>query len=172
MPAVRDLDGARQGMCSRLAAACATIAGHDRDPGMPTEPRGHGGDLTIRQQCDRTPTLEVDDNRSIAAVASERLVVDADDAKRQIRLHRPSPHDPQQRVVADRQHEASGKTGARPTAQRQAEMMDNGLQPLGPSSSMAPKAGDLFFRTQKASPALVDNSSALHRCTPPSLHTR
>lgn len=61
--------------------------------------------------------------------ALPRPVVDADHPRRRPRLRRPRPDGPQQRVLAHRHQQAPGQTLAGTAAERQAEMMHDGLQP-------------------------------------------
>ena len=66
-------------------------------------------------------------------VASPCPVVDADDIEWLSRYVGSSEHDPEQRVVAHREHQPSGKARCRTSARRETEMMDDAVQP--PSSS-------------------------------------
>lgn len=62
-------------------------------------------------------------------VAPPGEVVDANHPERVRPGCCPPPDDAQERVAADRQHEALSQARPRPAAERQAEMVDNPLQP-------------------------------------------
>jgi hypothetical protein len=52
-------------------------------------------------------------------------VVDADNAQRRLVLDGTSAHDPQQRVLADRQHEPPRQARSRAAAERNPEVVDD-----------------------------------------------
>lgn len=75
--------------------------------------------IAIRQQCHWPAALKIADNRPVSLAAPEREVVDADDGELIARLFGPPAHDTQQGIIAHRYHQAIGKGGCRPAAQRQ-----------------------------------------------------
>ena len=77
MPAIGDLDGARQSLRSRRPVTTATITRQDLDLGMIGELGGNGGDFPVGQQCHDPPPLKIADNRSIAMIAAKNPVIDA-----------------------------------------------------------------------------------------------
>jgi hypothetical protein len=87
----------------------------------------------VRQQLDDPPTFEVADNGAVATIAPEGPVVDADDRQRIRGQLRSTSDNTQQRVIANRQHQPSGKAGCRATAQSQAKMIDQTFQPCCPT---------------------------------------
>jgi hypothetical protein len=90
---------------------------------------GNGCCLAIGQEIDDTPSLQIADDRAIMMTALERPVIDADHAWDLHRQHRMTPDDAQQGVLADRQEQASREALPWPSAQGQAEVMHNTLQP-------------------------------------------
>ena len=75
--------------------------------------------------------LEIANDRPIALIAFPRPVVDADYGRRRLRRPIPAAHDPEQRVVADRHHEAPGETRSRSAAEREGQMMDDVFEASG-----------------------------------------
>src|SRR4051794_31053186 len=73
----------------------------------------------------------VADEGAVAMVAPPGKVVDADHVQRVCPGCRSAPDDPQERVAANGQLEALSQARPRPAAERQAEMVDNLLQPDG-----------------------------------------
>ncbi len=73
------------------------------------------GSLTP-EQCDRLATLEIADDRPVALVAPPCPVIDPDDEWRFEARTAASAHNAQQRVIADRHHQATSKTCRRSTA--------------------------------------------------------
>ena len=120
MPAVGDLKGVRQRLGGRLAIAAATIARHDRDLRMSAEPRFDGCPLAIGQERHDAPAFQIADDRPIAMITTEGPVVDADHAQGADAARPAAPHDSQQRVVADGQHQPLGEGRCRSAAERQA----------------------------------------------------
>ena len=87
---------------------------------------------TAHQRDDPAP-LQVADNRPVALIAPKSPVVDPDNLQSRGIWAGPPAHDPQKRVVADRQHQALREARPGSAAQRQTEMMDDALQPDSPS---------------------------------------
>lgn len=113
----------------RLAIAAAAVSRHDLDLGASRHPGLDGGGLAVGKHIDDLAPLQVADDAAVAMPALPRPVVDADHPRRRPRLRRPRPDGPQQRVLAHRQQQASGQPLAGTAAEREAEMMDDGLQP-------------------------------------------
>ena len=67
--------------------------------------------------------------RAVALVAPPSPVVDPDHGRRDEAWAAAPPHDPQQRVVAHRQHEPAREARRRPSAERQPEVMDDVVEP-------------------------------------------
>jgi len=92
-------------------------ASHRRPtPLIPAQPRTQ---QPARQECDRSASFQVTDDRAVSEIAAPSTVIDADHARRWWRWPAMPAHDPKQRIVADRDHEPSGKAGCRTIAQRQ-----------------------------------------------------
>ena len=93
-----------------------------------TCPRWVGG-IWSQNGINDPPSLQVTYDCSVTMVPPEGPVIDTHNDQRLGWHHRSSPHDPQQGVVTDGQHESVGKACCRPSAECQAQMMDNALQP-------------------------------------------
>ncbi len=133
VPAIGDLDGARQRLCSGLAIAPSAVTRDDPDLRTTAKPSLHRCDLAIGKQRHDPPPLQVTDNRSIAVVSSESPIVNAGDDDRISPWAASSAHDPQQGIVAHRQHQPLGEACRWPTAKCQAEMVDDIFQPCRPA---------------------------------------
>ena len=114
-----------------LAVTATPIARHDADPGMLAQPRFGGRLFAVGQQGHHAPTFQIADDGAVAVVAAIGPVIDADHGQRLGSRQGAPTHDAEQRVVADRQHEPLGEPGTRPAAHRQAEMVDDLLEPPG-----------------------------------------
>jgi hypothetical protein len=66
------------------------------------EPRSNCRNLAIWQQRHNPSSLEIADNRSVAAIASKSPIVNADNGQRISSKCRPPSYNPKQRIVADR----------------------------------------------------------------------
>ena len=77
--------------------------------------------------------LQVADNGPISLIAGKSPVIDPDNLQCLGVKARPPAHAPQKCIVADRKHQALRLTRPGPAAERQAEMMDDALQPSRPS---------------------------------------
>src|SRR5664280_356670 len=95
---------------------------------MVVEPRSNRGDFPIRQERHDAPTLKVADDRAIAMVPPPGPVIDADHLESLGWQRGAAPHHPQQRIVADRQHQPSGKACRWPAAKCKPEMVDDQLK--------------------------------------------
>ncbi|MCP1850212.1 hypothetical protein ACVI1K_007734 [Bradyrhizobium sp. USDA 4508] len=100
---------------------------------MFSEPSSNGRDLPIWQQRHNPSSLEIADNRSVAAIASKSPIINADNRQRIRSKRRPPSHNPKQRIVSDRQHQSFGKARCRSAAQYQPQMVDDAIQPCGPA---------------------------------------
>lgn len=129
VPAIGDLDHLRRRAGNRLAIAAAAVPRHNLDFGVVRHPGLDGGGLAVGKNVDDLAPLQVADDASVAMPALPRPVVDADHTRCQPRLRRPRADGPQQRVPAHQHQQAPGQPLARTTAERQAEMVDDGLQP-------------------------------------------
>jgi hypothetical protein len=78
MPSICDLRRVRQRPCSRLTVAPTTIARHNGDGRMSSQPGPYRGALAVRQQRYEAPSLQIAHNRAVAVVAPERPIVNAD----------------------------------------------------------------------------------------------
>jgi hypothetical protein len=96
---------------------------------MAGEPGLNGRGLTIRQQGYDTPTLKIADNRSVAVIAPECPVIDAHHFQWLRPRMRATPHDAQNSVIADGQHEAPSKAGGWSAAKRETQVMDYAIEP-------------------------------------------
>jgi hypothetical protein len=93
------------------------------------KPSPHRCNLAIGQQRYDPPALQIADYCSVAMVPPEGPVIDAGNGQRLGPRAASSPNDPQQGIIAHGQHQSLGEACCRPTAERQAEMMDNAFQP-------------------------------------------
>lgn len=83
----------------------------------------------IRQEGDGAPPLQVADQRAVALPTTEGPIVDADHGQGLGQPPGAAAHGPQHRVSAHRHNQPAGEALRRPATKREAEMMDNGLQP-------------------------------------------
>jgi hypothetical protein len=101
---------------------------------------------------DRLATAEVADDRPVALVAPPCPLADPDDQWRfETRTAAPS-HNAQERVIADRHHQATSKIRCRSTAKSKREMM---LDLVEPSGSLRPWQPLLPFRLQFDEPEMT-----------------
>jgi hypothetical protein len=98
---------------------------------MLAKPRFGGRLFAVGQQGHHAPTFQIADDGAVAVVAAEGPVINADHGQRPCSRQSSSTYDAEQGVVADRQHEPLGEPGTGPAAHRQAEMMDDLLEPPG-----------------------------------------
>jgi len=136
MPTVGDLDRVGRCPCCCFAIATTSLAGDHANAGMGSEPRGDGRDLAVGQQLHDPVPFQIADDRAVAMVAAERPVIDADHGQGIGPAARPAPHDTQQRVVADRQHQPFGEDGTRPAAENETEVMDDPLHASGAARAL------------------------------------
>ena len=129
VPAVGNLDRSGAPLSGSLYISCTTIPRDDSDRGPCGEPSGNRCCLTIGQQIDDAASLQIADDRSVLLTTLERPVIDTDYTRDLHRQRRMAPDNAQQGVLADRQEQASREALPWPSAQRQAEMMHDTLQP-------------------------------------------
>ncbi len=104
-------------------------------------------------------------------VAPISPVVDTDDGQWLCSPGRAPTHNPEQRVVAYRQHLSSGKSGSRPAAQGQAEVMNELVEPPGQASPLGQDLGAEAFSEHSAMTARhvtsepSDQQSQMHAAT-------
>lgn len=85
--------------------------------------------LAVGKHVDDLAPLQVANDAAVAMPALPRPVVNADHPRCWPRRRRPGPDGPQERVLAHRHQQAPGEPLAGTAAERQAEMMNDGLQP-------------------------------------------
>jgi hypothetical protein len=128
------LHGVGQGPRARLAVSTAAIARDHPDIAMGLQPGFHGARLAIRQKGNHAPPGEVTDDRAVTVIAAQRPVVNADDLERvSVRSCVPA-YGPKQRVLAHRHHQSARKALSGSAAQRQAEVMNEAVEPSGAAS--------------------------------------
>ncbi len=118
MPSIGDLYRSGKRFRGRLAVAAATITGDDLYAGTSGQPSLHRRDLAIREQRHDLSPLQIADNRAVTMVSAKSPIIDASNRWSLSWWAGSSPHDAQQRVIADRQHESLGEAGRRPGAKR------------------------------------------------------
>src|SRR6185437_278905 len=106
MPTIRDLYRVRQGLCRGFAISSTTVTGDDRDRGMSSKPGLGRRGLAIRQQRDYPAPFEVADDAGVSVIAPPGPIINA-----------------------HRQHQPFCEACRRSTAKRQAEVMNDGVQP-------------------------------------------
>ena len=99
---------------------------------MGRQPRLHCFGLSVWQQIDDPAPFQIAHHRSVSLPAPPGEVVDAEDADGPTRGLCPPPQHPQQRVSADRQHEASRQVRSGTATQCDPEMMNDTLEPFRP----------------------------------------
>jgi hypothetical protein len=129
MPAVSDLHGIREAFGCGLFVTSATIPCDDGDRWVVSQPRGHRRRLTIWQNVDDPSPLEITDNRPVSMTTLPGPVIDTDDTGCLGRRCRLASDNTKESVLTHREEEASCKALPRSTAQREAEMMNQSLQP-------------------------------------------
>ncbi len=145
MPAVCDLHGLWRCPTRGMAVSGSPIARNHGNARVSRQPGLDRCGFSVWQQVDDSALFKVAQQRAVALTALPGKIVDAEDADTGLRGHRTSPHDAQQRVPADRQHQSPGKAGSRAAAQGNAEMMDDALKPrCAPCSSWRDIFGQWF----------------------------
>jgi hypothetical protein len=129
MPAVGDLYSIRETFGRSLFVTSATIPCDDGDRRVFRQPRGHRRGLTIRQNVDDPSPLEITDNRPVSVTALPGPVIDTDDTGCLGRRRHLASDNTKESVFTHREEEATCKALARSAAQREAEMMNQPLQP-------------------------------------------
>jgi transposase InsO family protein len=129
VPAVGDLRDLRGGADDRLTVAAAAVARDDLDGRMIRQPRLDRSGLAVGKQVDNLTSLQIADDGAVAMPALPGPVVDADNPGDRLRLRRPRANHAQQRVLADRHEQAPGQALAGAAAEREAEMVNDALQP-------------------------------------------
>jgi hypothetical protein len=132
VPTVGDLDGVGQRLCRGLTVA-ATVARYDPDLRMVGKPSPHRCNLAIWKQGYDPPPLQIAHDCSVAMVLAKSLVVNAGDDQRLRSRAGSSPNNPQQSIVAHRQHQSLGEARCRPAAECQPQMVDDAFQPCRPT---------------------------------------
>jgi len=133
MPAVGDLFGVWQGLCSGLRIPAAAISCHDFDLRLLYQPCVGSRRFSVGQQGDRLAPLKVADDRAISVIATPRPVINADDAWRRGQWAIISGNGSKQRVIANREPETICKTCCWPTTQCQSQMVHQGVQACCPA---------------------------------------
>src|SRR5690606_31968865 len=77
---------------------------------------------------DNPPTFQIADDRSISLPALPCPVVDADDRRLHLRLVETAADGAQQCILADRHQKPASQAGRRTPAQRQPEVMHDGIE--------------------------------------------
>jgi hypothetical protein len=129
MPAVSDLHSIRDAFGGSLFVTSATIPGDDGDRRVFRQPRGHRRGLTIRQYVNDLSPLEITENRPVSMTALPGPVIDTDDTGCLRPRCQLTPDNAKESVFAHREEQASCKALPRSAAQREAEMMNQPLQP-------------------------------------------
>lgn len=96
---------------------------------MSSQPGLGGRGLTIRQQGNHPPLLQVAYDAGVSVIAPPGPIIDADDLERIGRRTAAASDDTQERVLAHWQHQPFCEARRRSTAKRQTEVMDDGVQP-------------------------------------------
>ena len=97
------------------------------------EPSSNCRDLAIWQQRHNPSSLEIADDRSVAAIASKGPIVNADNGQRISSKRCPPSYNPKQRIVADRQHQSFREARCWSAAQYQPQVVDDAIQPCRPA---------------------------------------
>jgi hypothetical protein len=100
------------------------------------EPRLYRRDLAIGQKRHNLTSFKVAYNRSVAMVAPESPIVDANHGQRLGSWKGSTPHYARHGIIADRQHQPPGEVCRRPAAQRQAKMMNHAIEPPCPARTL------------------------------------
>ena len=102
MPAVGDLFGVWQGLCSGLRIPAAAISGDDFDLRRLDQPSLCGRGFSVGQQRDRLSPLQIANDSAISVIATPRPVINADDAWRRWWWAIISANGSKHRVIANR----------------------------------------------------------------------
>jgi hypothetical protein len=129
MPTIGDLGGMRQRLGHRQGVTAAAVARDDGDLWLVGQPSLRGGGFSVGHETDRPASLKVADDCSVALIAPPRPIVDADHARRSKSRATTPSDDPQQRVIAHRQHEPLRETRRRAPAQGKSEVVDHIVEP-------------------------------------------
>jgi len=96
---------------------------------MGRKPRLDGAALPIPQQGDDTPAFQIADQRAVTLSPLEDPVVDADRARMLHRTDGTAANGPQHRIPTGWDHALSGEAGCGSTAEGNAEMMHDAVEP-------------------------------------------
>ena len=158
VPSVRHLQGLRRSGGGTFLEADAAIAAHHLDVGPLLEPRRDGAALTIGQQVDDTPLLQVADDRAVALTLLPGEIVDADDPHPGGRRCRTSAQQADQRVGGHRRGQSFGELLARAPAESHRDDVQQIVK-----AGAAPRVHDAAAR---AEPLGEDLAVAVRRSAP------
>jgi hypothetical protein len=129
MPTICDLYRVRKGPCRSFAISPAAIASDDSDRGMSGEPGLGCRGLTIWQQGDDPAPFQVADDAGVSVIAPPGPIINADNLKRVSRGTVTASDHAQESILTHRQHQPPREVCCRSTAKRQAEVMNDRVQP-------------------------------------------
>jgi hypothetical protein len=153
MPAISDLHSIWEAFGCGLFVTSTTIPCDDGDRRVFRQPRGHRRGLTIRQNVDDPPPLEITDNRPVSMTALPGPVIDPDDTGCLGRRCHLASDNTKESVFTYREEEASCKALPRSAAQREAEMVHKAFQARS-SPRERPGDGDVKPFNENTLPAI------------------
>ena len=132
---------------------------------MTGKPCPGGRLLAVRQQGGDPVLFQIADNGAVTLVFPPGPVVNPDHIERSGWCFGTPADNPEQRVIADRQHQPLGKAGGGPSAKRQPEVMNQAFQPPAAPRETADNAagkplGEYPCATERC-PATRDKAPAL-----------
>jgi len=129
MPTISDLYRMREGSCRSFAISSAAIASDYSDRGMSGEPGLGCRRLTIWQQGDDPAPFKVADDTRVSVIAPPGPIINADNIKWVSRGTVTTSDHAQESILTHRQHQPSCEVCCWSTAKRQAEVMNDRVQP-------------------------------------------
>jgi hypothetical protein len=110
MPAIGHLNGLRGSMPTSVSVSPSTISRDDHHARMGLEPVENRACLAVRQQIDDLVVREIDQDGAVALAFAVRPVVQPQNRWRRTGWGRRAQNQPQKRVWADRDGQATGQT--------------------------------------------------------------
>lgn len=133
VPAVGDLDGMRKRPGGGFAISASAIACDHCDLAMLPEPSRSRRRFAVGQKRHRPASFKIADDGPVRMVAPPGPIGNADYVQTVRRQATASTDNPQQGVVAHRNHQPPRKACRRSASQRQSKMVDNEIEPGCPS---------------------------------------
>ncbi len=138
-----------------FGVGAGTVTADDLDSGMSTQPARESVGGAVGEHVDRTPGFDIDQDRAVVVPATQREVVDTEDARcARVRIGK-CPDQPQQRHPADRGRQMTGHPGARAATQGQRDRAQKTLQNVRAPGIPPRQPGRLLGESRPAARGVV-----------------